>query len=184
MVGWVGDVVRPWPVVSSPKPLAWITSLSCFRPLVQYKQGPVEVLWCGNTQESCWVRTLQLQNLVLCFNTGGHMTTTENSTVTMHHMCREETAVQTRVLFLHCCNCSFKSVRIICCFVGIVSSNTRDLAAKVTYPHLNFSIPVTVFQRLLQHFHQTSDVNVFRVLDTTDQEVSTVWRLQGAQSKL
>lgn len=68
--------------------------------------------------------------------------------------------------------------------LGIVSSNTRDLAAKVTYPHLNFSIPVTVFQRLLQHFHQTSDVNVFRVLDTTDQEVSTVWRLQGAQSKL
>ncbi|TDH01345.1 hypothetical protein EPR50_G00179070 [Perca flavescens] len=68
--------------------------------------------------------------------------------------------------------------------LGIVSSNTRDLAAKVTYPHLNFSIPVTVFQRLLQHFHQTRDANVFRVLDTTEKEVSTVWRLQGAQSKL
>ncbi|XP_029305775.1 peroxisomal leader peptide-processing protease [Cottoperca gobio] len=68
--------------------------------------------------------------------------------------------------------------------LGIVSSNTRDLAAKVTYPHLNFSIPVTVFQRVLQHFHQTRDVNVFRVLDTTEKEVSTVWRLQGEQSKL
>lgn len=68
--------------------------------------------------------------------------------------------------------------------LGIVASNTRDLAAKVTYPHLNFSIPVTVFQRSLQHFEQTRDVNVFRVLDSTETEVSTVWRLQGAQSKL
>ncbi|XP_042358410.1 peroxisomal leader peptide-processing protease [Plectropomus leopardus] len=68
--------------------------------------------------------------------------------------------------------------------LGIVSSNTRDLAAKVTYPHLNFSIPVTIFQKLLQQFHQSRDVNVFRELDNTDKEVSTVWRLQGAQSKL
>ncbi|XP_059179864.1 peroxisomal leader peptide-processing protease [Centropristis striata] len=68
--------------------------------------------------------------------------------------------------------------------LGIVSSNTRDLAAKVTYPHLNFSIPVTVFQRLLQDFHHTKDFNVFRALDSTEKEVSTVWRLQGEQSKL
>lgn len=68
--------------------------------------------------------------------------------------------------------------------LGIVSSNTRDLAAKVTYPHLNFSIPVTVFQRLLQRFNQTRDVNVFRVLDTTAEDVRRVWRLQNAQSKL
>ncbi|XP_041867123.1 peroxisomal leader peptide-processing protease [Melanotaenia boesemani] len=68
--------------------------------------------------------------------------------------------------------------------LGIVSSNTRDLAAKVTYPHLNFSIPVTVFQGLLQEFHQTRDVNVFRVLNTTEKGVRRVWRLQSAQSKL
>ncbi|XP_008277037.1 peroxisomal leader peptide-processing protease [Stegastes partitus] len=68
--------------------------------------------------------------------------------------------------------------------LGIVSSNTRDLAARVTYPHLNFSIPVAVFQKLLQRFHQTRDVNVFRVLDTTDKEVRRVWRLQVAQNKL
>ncbi|XP_028324534.1 peroxisomal leader peptide-processing protease [Gouania willdenowi] len=68
--------------------------------------------------------------------------------------------------------------------LGIVSSNTRDLAAKVTYPHLNFSIPVTVFQEQLQEFHQTKDVNVFRMLDTPGKEVGRVWRLQGAQSKL
>ncbi|XP_010743665.3 peroxisomal leader peptide-processing protease [Larimichthys crocea] len=68
--------------------------------------------------------------------------------------------------------------------LGIVSSNTRDLAAKVTYPHLNFSIPVTIFQGLLQRFHQTRDVNVFSVLNTTEDEVRRVWRLHGAQSKL
>lgn len=65
-----------------------------------------------------------------------------------------------------------------------MSSNTRDLAAKVTYPHLNFSIPVTIFQGLLQHFYQTTDANVFRVLDTTEEEVKRVWRLQCDQSKL
>lgn len=75
-------------------------------------------------------------------------------------------------------------MRIIFCSAGIVSSNTRDFAANVTYPHLNFSIPVAVFQSLLQHFHQTKDVNVFRVLDSTEKEVSRVWRLQSAQSKL
>lgn len=58
------------------------------------------------------------------------------------------------------------------------------MAAEVTYPHLNFSIPVTVFQRLLQHFHQTKDVNAFRILDTTEKEVRRVWRLQTAKSKL
>nr|XP_020458696.1 peroxisomal leader peptide-processing protease [Monopterus albus] len=68
--------------------------------------------------------------------------------------------------------------------LGVVSSNTRDMAANVTYPHLNFCIPVTVFQRLLQHFHQTRDVDVFSALDTAEKEVIRVWRLQGAQSKL
>ncbi|XP_074531965.1 peroxisomal leader peptide-processing protease [Halichoeres trimaculatus] len=68
--------------------------------------------------------------------------------------------------------------------LGIVSSNTRDMASKVTYPHLNFSIPVTVFNKLLEQFHQTRDVGVFRELDTTEKEVRGVWRLQGAPSKL
>ncbi|XP_071774196.2 peroxisomal leader peptide-processing protease [Centroberyx gerrardi] len=68
--------------------------------------------------------------------------------------------------------------------LGIVSSNTRDFATKVTYPHLNFSIPVTVFQPLLRRFNQTRDVEVFRALDTTEEGVRRVWRLQGAQSKL
>uniref|UniRef100_A0A1A7XIN8 Peroxisomal leader peptide-processing protease n=1 Tax=Iconisemion striatum TaxID=60296 RepID=A0A1A7XIN8_9TELE len=68
--------------------------------------------------------------------------------------------------------------------MGIVSSNTRDLAARVTYPHLNFIIPVTVFQRLLQEFHQRRNTNVFRELNTTEKGVKRVWRLQDAQSKL
>lgn len=70
------------------------------------------------------------------------------------------------------------------CVAGIVSSNARDLAAKVTYPHLNFSIPVTIFQSLLQRFDQTGDVDVFKGLDTTEEEVRRVWRLQCNQSNL
>ncbi|XP_032409790.1 peroxisomal leader peptide-processing protease [Xiphophorus hellerii] len=68
--------------------------------------------------------------------------------------------------------------------LGIVSSNARDLAASVTYPHLNFIIPVPVFQRPLQEFQKTRNVDVFSVLNATERDVRRVWRLQGAQSKL
>ncbi|KAG7334049.1 hypothetical protein KOW79_002456 [Hemibagrus wyckioides] len=68
--------------------------------------------------------------------------------------------------------------------LGIVSSNTRDFAAKVTYPHLNFSIPVSVLEPLLGRFAQTQDPAVFQELDSADDEVRRVWRLQIPQSKL
>ncbi|XP_059373356.1 peroxisomal leader peptide-processing protease-like [Carassius carassius] len=68
--------------------------------------------------------------------------------------------------------------------LGIVSSNTRDFAAKVTYPHLNFSIPVTVLEPLLRHFAQTGDAAVFKALDSAEDDVKKIWRLQSIQSKL
>ncbi|XP_051772221.1 peroxisomal leader peptide-processing protease isoform X2 [Ctenopharyngodon idella] len=68
--------------------------------------------------------------------------------------------------------------------LGIVSSNTRDFTANVTYPHLNFSIPVTVLEPLLRRFDQTADAAVFKVLDSAEDEVRKIWRLQSIQSKL
>ncbi|KAI2657880.1 Peroxisomal leader peptide-processing protease [Labeo rohita] len=68
--------------------------------------------------------------------------------------------------------------------LGIVSSNTRDFAAKVTYPHLNFSIPVTVLEPLLRRFSQTGDAAVFKVLDSAEDDIKKIWRLQSIQSKL
>uniref|UniRef100_A0A673HJ46 Peroxisomal leader peptide-processing protease n=1 Tax=Sinocyclocheilus rhinocerous TaxID=307959 RepID=A0A673HJ46_9TELE len=68
--------------------------------------------------------------------------------------------------------------------LGIVSSNTRDFAAKVTYPHLNFSIPVTVLEPLLRRFAQTGDAAVLKVLDSAEEDVRKIWRLQSLQSKL
>ncbi|XP_051504405.1 peroxisomal leader peptide-processing protease [Myxocyprinus asiaticus] len=68
--------------------------------------------------------------------------------------------------------------------LGIVSSNTRDFTAKVTYPHLNFSIPVTVLEPLLRCFAQTGDAAVFNVLDSAEDGVRKIWRLQSIQSKL
>ncbi|XP_046885156.1 peroxisomal leader peptide-processing protease [Hypomesus transpacificus] len=68
--------------------------------------------------------------------------------------------------------------------LGLVCSNTRDFTAKVTYPHLNFSIPVTVLQPLLRRYAQTGDVGLFRALDETEEGVRRVWRLQAPQSKL
>uniref|UniRef100_A0A9J7ZJ35 Peroxisomal leader peptide-processing protease n=1 Tax=Cyprinus carpio carpio TaxID=630221 RepID=A0A9J7ZJ35_CYPCA len=68
--------------------------------------------------------------------------------------------------------------------LGIVSSNTRDFTAKVTYPHLNFSIPVTILEPLLRRFAQTGDAAVFKVLDSAEDDVRKIWRLQSHQSKL
>lgn len=68
--------------------------------------------------------------------------------------------------------------------LGLVSSNTRDFSAKVTYPHLNFSVPMTVLEPLLRRYAQKGDIGVFRDLDTTDEGVKRLWRLQTAQSKL
>ncbi|XP_007249568.3 peroxisomal leader peptide-processing protease [Astyanax mexicanus] len=68
--------------------------------------------------------------------------------------------------------------------LGIVSSNTRDFAAKVTYPHLNFSIPVSVLEPLLDGFAETGNVAVFQALDSAEDEVRKVWRLQIPPSKL
>ncbi|RXM33800.1 Peroxisomal leader peptide-processing protease [Acipenser ruthenus] len=73
--------------------------------------------------------------------------------------------------------------------LGIVCSNTRDTAAGVTYPHLNFSIPVTVLQPLLNKYALTEDGGVFEELDRASDVVRDVWRLhspncQAPRSKL
>ncbi|XP_048865201.1 peroxisomal leader peptide-processing protease [Brienomyrus brachyistius] len=62
--------------------------------------------------------------------------------------------------------------------LGLVCSNTRDFAADVTYPHLNFSIPMSVLAPLLQAFCVTHDPKVFQKLDDAGPEVARVWRLQ------
>ncbi|XP_077352434.1 peroxisomal leader peptide-processing protease [Festucalex cinctus] len=68
--------------------------------------------------------------------------------------------------------------------LGIVSSNTRDLSSQVTYPHLNFCVPVSVLQGPLLHLSRLGDVRAFDLLDAADEQVKSVWRLQGTQSKL
>ncbi|XP_017652306.1 peroxisomal leader peptide-processing protease isoform X2 [Nannospalax galili] len=72
---------------------------------------------------------------------------------------------------------------------GIVASNTRDNSTGATYPHLNFSIPVTVLQPALQQYSQTGDLCGLQELDRATEPVKVVWRLQrplpnAPQSKL
>ncbi|XP_053438255.1 peroxisomal leader peptide-processing protease [Nycticebus coucang] len=62
--------------------------------------------------------------------------------------------------------------------LGIVASNTRDNNTGATYPHLNFSIPITVLQPALQQYSETGDLGGFRQLDHTAEPVRVVWRLQ------
>nr|XP_023696871.1 peroxisomal leader peptide-processing protease isoform X2 [Paramormyrops kingsleyae] len=62
--------------------------------------------------------------------------------------------------------------------LGLVCSNTRDFAADVTYPHLNFCIPMSVLAPLLQAFSVTHDPTIFQKLDDAGPEVARVWRLQ------
>ncbi|XP_023696861.2 peroxisomal leader peptide-processing protease isoform X1 [Paramormyrops kingsleyae] len=62
--------------------------------------------------------------------------------------------------------------------LGLVCSNTRDFAADVTYPHLNFCIPMSVLAPLLRAFSVTHDPTIFQKLDDAGPEVARVWRLQ------
>ncbi|XP_014443451.1 peroxisomal leader peptide-processing protease isoform X2 [Tupaia chinensis] len=72
---------------------------------------------------------------------------------------------------------------------GIIASNTRDNNTGATYPHLNFSIPITVLQPALQQYSRTGDLGSLRELDRAAEPVRVVWRLQrplteAPQSKL
>ncbi|XP_043912553.1 peroxisomal leader peptide-processing protease [Protopterus annectens] len=62
--------------------------------------------------------------------------------------------------------------------LGIVSSNTKDNTVGATYPHLNFSIPVTVLQSPLTEYTKTRDTTAFEVLNRAGEEVKAVWKLQ------
>ncbi|EPY83745.1 hypothetical protein CB1_000533028 [Camelus ferus] len=62
--------------------------------------------------------------------------------------------------------------------LGIVASNTRDNNTGATYPHLNFSIPITVLQPALQRYSRTGDLGGLRQLDHAAEPVRVVWRLQ------
>ncbi|XP_055969515.1 peroxisomal leader peptide-processing protease [Sorex fumeus] len=62
--------------------------------------------------------------------------------------------------------------------LGIVASNTRDNNTGATYPHLNFSIPITVLQPALRRYSQDGDLGGLRALDQAAEPVRVVWRLQ------
>ncbi|KAJ8248420.1 hypothetical protein GJAV_G00241840 [Gymnothorax javanicus] len=66
--------------------------------------------------------------------------------------------------------------------LGLVASNTRDMTAGVTYPHLNFSVPISLLKPLLQQFSHTGDPAVFQELDTVDEQVRRTWRLQALET--
>ncbi|XP_048362970.1 peroxisomal leader peptide-processing protease [Sphaerodactylus townsendi] len=62
--------------------------------------------------------------------------------------------------------------------LGIVASNTRDKSIGATYPHLNFSIPITVLQPALLEYIRSGDLRGFQELDRVAGRVQVVWRLQ------
>ncbi|XP_066476516.1 peroxisomal leader peptide-processing protease [Tiliqua scincoides] len=62
--------------------------------------------------------------------------------------------------------------------LGIVASNTRDHSIGATYPHLNFSIPITVLQPALSDYTRTKNLCGFRELDRMGDRIRLVWRLQ------
>ncbi|XP_015681134.1 peroxisomal leader peptide-processing protease [Protobothrops mucrosquamatus] len=62
--------------------------------------------------------------------------------------------------------------------LGIVASNTRDNSVGVTYPHLNFSIPITVLQSAILEYIHTGSLHGFQELDRVGDRIQVVWRLQ------
>lgn len=62
--------------------------------------------------------------------------------------------------------------------LGIVASNTRDNSVGATYPHLNFSVPITLVQPGLSQYCKSKDLRWFEELDWTSDSVRAAWRLQ------
>ncbi|XP_053306039.1 peroxisomal leader peptide-processing protease [Spea bombifrons] len=62
--------------------------------------------------------------------------------------------------------------------LGIVASNTRDNSTGATYPHLNFCIPVSVFQDALHKYTEHGDLRAFQELNKASHSVRNAWRLQ------
>ncbi|XP_078055569.1 peroxisomal leader peptide-processing protease isoform X2 [Mustelus asterias] len=65
---------------------------------------------------------------------------------------------------------------------GIVSSNARNNSAGASYPHLNFSLPITVLQPLLSAYSQTRDATVFEGLNKVSDRLRALWQLQDSFS--
>ncbi|XP_069609416.1 peroxisomal leader peptide-processing protease [Ranitomeya imitator] len=68
--------------------------------------------------------------------------------------------------------------------LGIVASNTRDNCTGATYPHLNFSIPITVIKPAIQRYRQNGDLRSFGELNKAGHAVQDVWRLQRSPGKV
>ncbi|XP_067828532.1 peroxisomal leader peptide-processing protease [Heptranchias perlo] len=66
--------------------------------------------------------------------------------------------------------------------LGIVSSNARNNSAGATYPHLNFSLPITILQPLLSAYSRVRDAAVFERLNEASDRLRALWRLQGSFS--
>ncbi|XP_070610054.1 peroxisomal leader peptide-processing protease [Erythrolamprus reginae] len=62
--------------------------------------------------------------------------------------------------------------------LGIVASNTRDNSVGVTYPHLNFSIPITVLRSAILDYIHHGSLHGFQELDRVAERIQVVWRLQ------
>ncbi|NWJ04169.1 TYSD1 protease, partial [Crypturellus undulatus] len=62
--------------------------------------------------------------------------------------------------------------------LGIVASNTRDTSVGATYPHLNFSVPITVLQPAVARYVRTGDAAALAVLNRASAGVRELWRLQ------
>ncbi|XP_060710088.1 peroxisomal leader peptide-processing protease [Hemiscyllium ocellatum] len=66
--------------------------------------------------------------------------------------------------------------------LGIVSSNAQNNRAGASYPHLNFSLPITVLQPLLARYNQTRNAAVFEQLNQVNDRLRALWRLQDGFS--
>lgn len=68
--------------------------------------------------------------------------------------------------------------------LGIVASNTRDNCTGATYPHLNFSIPITIVRAAIRRYRENGDLRSFGELNKAGHAIQDVWRLQRSPEKV
>ncbi|XP_070562565.1 peroxisomal leader peptide-processing protease-like [Ptychodera flava] len=62
--------------------------------------------------------------------------------------------------------------------LGIVASNSKDTDSGASFPHVNFSVPITAVYKSLQDFMNTSDVGCLQDLNACDESHQKIWKLQ------
>ncbi|XP_033108892.1 peroxisomal leader peptide-processing protease-like isoform X2 [Anneissia japonica] len=65
--------------------------------------------------------------------------------------------------------------------IGIIASNSRDIDTNASFPHVNFSIPVSTFWLAIKSYIQSTDIHKLDILNNTNSSIRHLWQLDAPE---